>query len=146
MRNQPWRLIVLGLIPLLVILVVQLIIESQWSSAFLKGGATFLATIVSVMVGALFGTAITNRVDDVYNEEVNAINTSMSNATDFLKKPYDEIIAKLFDQKHALTVSEMRSLIKESEELLSAYWIKMAKLSHELSELTGNSNTTKNQK
>lgn len=142
MYAQPWRLFVLGLISWILVFWFQESVETivrlvgEGNAGHLKSGVSLTATAVSAMVGALFGTAITNRAQFLNKKEIEAITQRMATAEDLYRKPAEEIYAKLTDQTQSIPKEEFFRLVEQRKELLITYRFEMRELQNELKKLS----------
>jgi len=138
MHAQPWRLFALGLISLVLVFWFQDSVETivrlvgETNAGHLKSGVGLTATAVSAMVGALFGTAITNRAQFLNKKEVEALTQRMATAEELYRKPAEEIYAKLTDQTQSISKDEFFRLVEQRKELLVRYRFEMRELQDEL--------------
>lgn len=142
MHAQPWRLFVLGVFSLVLVfwfqdsteVIVRLVGESKVGR--LKSGANLVVMAVSAMVGAIFGTAITNRVHFLNKREIEALMQRMSSAEKLYLKSAEDIYAKLTDQSQTIPQQEFLQLDAQRKKLLFKYHDAMIDLQDELQKLS----------
>lgn len=141
MHAQPWRLLALGFFSWILMFWFQNSIETivklvgEGKANGLRSGVALLATTVSAMVGAVFGTAITNRAKLLNKKEVERLMARMSHAEERYQKPAEEIYAKLTNQDVPLEREEFLRLHSKRVELLADYHCEMSELKDELRKL-----------
>lgn len=142
MHAQPWRLFALGFSSLLLVFWFQDSIDSmvrligETKSGRLKSGAALMATAVSAMAGAIFGTAITNRARFLNKKEVEALTERITQAEELCRKPAEKIHAKLTDKTQEIPKGEFFQLVELRKDLQLRYDTKISELMDELRKLS----------
>lgn len=134
MHAQPWRLLLLGFISWLLVfwfqasteVIVSLVGESN--ARHLRIGTSLLATAVSAMVGAIFGTAITNRAQLLNKKKLNDLMDQVQSAETLYGKPAEEIFERLTDKSNELSRQEFLLLAERRKDLMFRYRMEMHEL------------------
>lgn len=141
MHVQPWRLLALGAVAWMLMFWFQNSIEitvktgGETAADGLRSGVALMATTVSAMVGALFGTAISNRSKLLHESKVERLMGSMADAEKQYREPAEEIYAKLTNQEAPLQREEFMQLHSMRAKLIAAYHLEMSELKSELRKL-----------
>lgn len=141
MHGQPWRLFALGAVAWMLMFWFQNSIEimvktvGETGADGLRSGVALMATTVSAMVGALFGTAISNRAKLLHKSKVERLMASMADAEKQYREPAEEIYAELTNRQAPLQREEFMRLHSMRTKLIADYHLEMKELKSELRKL-----------